>query len=132
MPVHVAYLLREALTEGPLGASELRRKLPAYAQPHLEVVLEEQIRQGQIHRHPRAGRTGERFGQRPADPKDYLRSELEEVFNRLEKLGFSRGQIRAGALELLHDEEWESPPKPAPAAAPSPPQASEPAAEQRG
>jgi hypothetical protein len=113
MPVHLAALLRATLQEGPLAASELRRKLPAYAQPHLDAVLEEQLKQGQLHRHPRAGRTGEKVGLRPPDAKDYLRSELEEVFSRLEQLGFSRGQIRASALELLHDEEWASPPKPA-------------------
>src|SRR5579859_3188469 len=31
MPVHVAKLLQESLAEGPLGWSDLRRKLPAYA-----------------------------------------------------------------------------------------------------
>jgi hypothetical protein len=113
MPVHLAALLRAALQEGALAASEVRRKLPAYAQPHLEAVLDEQLRQGQLHRHPRAGRSGEKVGLRPPDAKDYLRTELEEVFSRLEQMGFSRGQIRAGGLELLHDEEWASPPKPA-------------------
>jgi hypothetical protein len=122
MPEHVAALLQTALQEGPLAASELRRKLPSYAHPHFEAVLDEQLQKSAIHRHPRAGRTGERFGQRPADPRDYLRSELEEVFNRLEKLGFLRNRIQEGALELLHEEEWSSPqkkPVPQPEATPA-------------
>src|SRR5439155_413961 len=67
MPVHLVALVRAALSEGPLGGSELRRKLPAYAQADLEALLEEQLQQGQIHRHPRQGRTGERYGLRQAD-----------------------------------------------------------------
>jgi len=31
---------------------------------------------------------------------------LAAVFQSLGKLGFTEGQIREGALELLHDEEW--------------------------
>src|SRR5262249_25114593 len=65
MPVHVAALIRQALEEGALGRSELRRKLPAYAQGPAEGVLDEQRRQGLLHRHPPANpRSGERFGLR--------------------------------------------------------------------
>src|SRR5260370_23352534 len=46
------------------------------------------------------------LGLQPPDAKDYLRSELAEVFRDLEQLGFSQAQLRAAALELLHDEEW--------------------------
>lgn len=106
MPVHIQRLLRDALQQGPLPWSELRRKLPAYAQAHAEHVLDEQVKQGVLHRHPRLGRGGERFGLRPADPKDYLRQELVEVFGRLEQLGFTQAQLRESALELLHEEEW--------------------------
>lgn len=106
MPVHMAGLLRNALHEGPLAWSELRRKLPVYAQAQAETVLREQVAQGQLHRHPRVGRGGERFGLRPPDAKDYLRSELAELFRRMDQLGFTQAQLRAGALELLHDEEW--------------------------
>jgi hypothetical protein len=106
MPVHVVALLEKTLAEGPLPWSDLRRKLPAYALTQAESVLEEQVAQGKLYRHPRTGRGGERFSVRPPDPKDYLRSELAEVFQRLEQLGFSEAQLRAGALELLHDEEW--------------------------
>jgi hypothetical protein len=118
MHVHVAHLLRSTLEEGALPWSELRRKLPAYAQAQAEAVLQEQVTQGRLYRHPRAGRGGERFGVRPADPKDYLRSELVTVFGRLAQLGFTQEQLRAGALELLHDEEWAS--VPAAESAPSP------------
>jgi hypothetical protein len=109
MDVHVQVLLEETLRERPLGLSELRRKLPAYAQGQAESALEEQLRQGQIHRHPRTGRGSERFGVRPPDPKDYLREEFIDVFDRLTKLGFTQEQLRAGALELLHEDEWGSP-----------------------
>lgn len=109
MPVHVAFLLRATLEEGALTASEVRRKLPAYAQNQSEEVLQQEVAQGRLHRHPRAGRGGDRFGVRPPDPKDYLRSELAEVFASLEKFGFTQEQLRVGALELLHDEEWAAP-----------------------
>jgi len=106
MAVHITTLLHSTLQEGPLAWSELRRKLPAYAQAQAEAVLAEQVAQGALYRHPKAGRGGERFGVRPADPKDYLRAELLDVFRRLAQLGFSQAQLRAGALELLHEEEW--------------------------
>lgn len=107
MPVHIASLLRTVLTEGPLAWFELRRKLPAYALPHAQEVLQAQVSQGLLFQHPPAGkRGGERYGERPPDPKDYLRSELAQVFQRLEQLGFRQAQVRASALELLHEEEW--------------------------
>jgi hypothetical protein len=109
MPVHVAALVREVLQEEALGLPELRRKLPAYAVTHVETVLLEQVNQGQLHRHPRAGkRGGDRFGVQPADPKEYLRAELAALFLQLEKLGFTQEQLREGALELLHEDEWAS------------------------
>jgi hypothetical protein len=110
MQVHVATLLSETLTEGPLAWSELRRKLPAYALGQAEAVLQEQLVQGNLHRHPRQGTRGkDRFGVKPADAKEYLRHELILLFNRMEGLGFTQAQLRAGALELLHEEEWASP-----------------------
>ena len=106
MQVHVAGLLVAALEEAPLSWSDLRRRLPGYAHDKAQAVLDERLAHGTIHRHPRFGRMGERFGNRPADTKDYLHSELAAVFQSLGKLGFSDAQIREGALELLHDEEW--------------------------
>ena len=116
MPVHISTLLRATLEESPLTWSELRRKLPAYAQLQAETVLREQLAQGTLYRHPRGGRGGDRFGVRPADPRDYLRQELLELFARLEQLGFSRAQLREAANEQLHDEEWTSAPPTAEAA----------------
>jgi hypothetical protein len=117
MTVHLAALFREVLQESPLGWVELRRKLPAYAIDPLtraEAVLTEMMTRGELHRHPRTGkRGGDRFGLQPPDPKDYLRSELGEVFRDLEQLGFSQAQLRAAALELLHDEEWSPTAEPA-------------------
>jgi hypothetical protein len=107
MPVHVAALVRACLQEGPLASSELRRKLPAYAVGQAEAALQDELAQGRLHRHPPAGkRGGERFGLQPPDPKEYLRTELTGVFRRLMPLGFSQPQLREGALELLHEEEW--------------------------
>ena len=111
MPVHVATLLRLTLQESPLALSELRRKLPAYAVPHAEMVLQEQLAQGLLYRLPKlAGRGKERYSVAPPDPKEDLRSELITLFGRLEEVGFSQAQLRAGALELLHEEEWASAP----------------------
>jgi hypothetical protein len=118
MPVHVATLLRQTLEEEPLAWSELRRKLPAYAvERGAEGILQEQVNQGKLFRHPKAGgRGGDRFGARKPDPKDYLRPELVTVFGRLQQFGFSSAQLRAGALELLHEEEWATLPPPEKAA----------------
>src|SRR5207248_1406594 len=114
MPIHIANLLHDTLQEeGPLGWSELRRKLPAYAQDKAEAILQEQLGQGKLYRYPRTGRGGERYGVRPPDPKDYLRAELKDTFARLEQLGFTQEQLRIGALELLHEEQWKDEPKPA-------------------
>jgi hypothetical protein len=106
MAMHIAALVDSALEGPPLGWAELRRKLPAYAYGELEVVVREQLSKGKLFKHPKIGRGGERFGSRPADPKTYLREELPALFQRLQSLGFSQEQLRAGALELLHDEEW--------------------------
>jgi hypothetical protein len=122
MAVHVACLIRAALEEGPLPWSALRRKLPAYAQGAAQAVLDEQIAQGLLHRHPRGGSRGaERLAVRPPDPKDYLREELPALFTRLSALGFTRPQLRAAALELLHEEEWDVAPPAPPAEAPAAP-----------
>lgn len=130
MPMHLANLLRDLLEEGPLPWSELRRKLPNYAQAQAEQVLEEQVAQGLLHRHPRLGRGGERFGTQPADAKTYLRILLPALFRDLAELGFAEAQVRAGALELLHDEEWSATPaqasvEPAPPPSPEPSPAAE-------
>jgi hypothetical protein len=106
MDVHVTMLLRAVLEEGPLPWSELRRKLPSYAQDKAEPILTGQVEEGAIHRHPRTGRTGERYGVRPADPQDYLRPELGALIRRLTQLGFSETQLREAALQVLHDDEW--------------------------
>jgi hypothetical protein len=119
MPVHVAALLRTTLQDRPLGWPELRRKLPPYAQAQAEGVLGEQVAQGLLFRHPAATRRGgPRYGAQPPNPRDYLREELSTVFLRLERLGFSLTQLRAGAMELLHDEEW-APTQPASAEEPA-------------
>jgi hypothetical protein len=136
MPVHVANLLRGALEEGPLAWPQLRRKLPDYAVTQAEVVLQEQIAQGRLFRHPPAGsRGGERYGVTTPDAREYLRRDLPTLFNRLQQLGFTEAQLREAAMALLQEEEWgrlesepvanqagepaSTEPQPTPAAAPS-------------
>jgi hypothetical protein len=112
MPVHVANLLRELLEQGPLPWSQLRRKLPAYAVPHTEPVLQEQVARGLLFRHPAiSSRAGERFGVAPPDPKDYLRLELPPLFRKLEQLGFTEQQLRESAMSFLQEAEWGLPPE---------------------
>jgi hypothetical protein len=109
MSIHIASLLRTVLAEGPLGWSELKRKLPAYAQTQAEPILRAQVSQGLLYQHPRLGSRGsERFGLQPPDAREYLRPKLAEIFRELAELEFSRAQIREAALELLHEEEWGS------------------------
>ncbi len=108
MAVHIADLLRAALEAESLPWSVLRRRLPVYAQAQAEAVLKEQIKQGLIFRHPRMGRGAERFGLQPTEAKEYLRREIAGVFLRLESLGFTPAQLREGALDLFHEEEWGS------------------------
>src|SRR6266849_3311528 len=106
MAVHVADLLQGVLRRGPLPWSTLRRRLPIYARGQAETVLKEQVIQGHLFRHPRLGRAAERYGLEPCDAKAYLHRELERIFQRLQRLGFSHSQLKSDALELLHDEEW--------------------------
>jgi hypothetical protein len=124
LPVHTAVLIHEALAPGPITLSQLRRKLPDYARHLAEDVVRDQVEQGKLHRHPAAAsRAGELFAVEPPDPRAPLRQELTKMFDRLQKqLGFSRAQLRAASLELLHDEEWATPPaSPPPAEAASSP-----------
>src|SRR5262249_58701586 len=51
----------------------------------------------------------DRYGTWLLDARKYQRNEVMVLLNRMEELGFTQGQVRAGALELLHEEEWASP-----------------------
>jgi hypothetical protein len=111
MGEHLANLLEDTVREQPLPWSEIKRKLPDYAKTLAEPVLDEQVARGKLHRHPPlSSRSGPRFGTSTPDPKDNLRSELTGMFERLEKLGFTRVQVREAALEMLHEEEWDTRP----------------------
>ena len=110
MPLHVANLLRTALEEGPLAWPQLRRKLPEYAVTQAEVVLQEQIAQGRLFRHPPAGsRGGERYGAAQPDAREYLRRDLPTLFSKLQQLGFTEPQLREAAMAVLQEEEWGRP-----------------------
>jgi len=116
MTVHVAGLLRKALDEGPLAWPQLRRKLPDYAIAQAETVLQEQVAQGRLHRHPPAGsRSGERYGITPPDAREYMRRELPALVHRLQQLGFTEPQLREAAMTVLQEEEWSEPERARPA-----------------
>jgi hypothetical protein len=110
--VHVVAVIRAALQEGPLTWSQLRRKLPDHVRPRAEEALKAQVEQGLLHEHPRAGsRSGTRYGLEPPNPREPLRQELVRLFDRLQRdWGFTRTQLCEAALDLLHEEEWDSPP----------------------
>lgn len=110
MAVHIADLIRAVLGTEPLPWSALRRRLPAYAQAQAQDVMKEMLANREVFQHPRMGRSGERYGLHPSDAKEYLRREMAQVFERLEGLGFAPDQLRIAALDLLHEEEWASPP----------------------
>jgi hypothetical protein len=116
--VHTLALIRASLEEAPLTWSQLRRKLPDYARHQAQEILKDQVDQGLLHQHPRAGsRSGERYGLHAPDPREPLRQEFLRLFDRLQRdYNFTRPQLRAAALELLHEEEWDSTPAPEPAA----------------
>jgi len=115
MPVHLAWLLQNVLSEKPLGMSDIRRKLPDYAKTQAESILEEQVARGVLFRHPPlSSRTGPRFGVQSPQAREYLRPELTKVFQRLEQLGFTQAQLREGAMELLNEAEWAEPNPPRP------------------
>ena len=69
MEVHVVTLIEAVLHGASMPWSELRHKLPAYAQAHAESVLDEHLRRGTLHRHPRAGRTAKHYGLQPPHPR---------------------------------------------------------------
>src|SRR5262245_19211932 len=107
MPLHIANLLHKALEDGPLAWPHLRRKLPDYAVAQAEVVLQEQVAQGRLHRHPPAGsRSGECYGPTPPDAREYLRRDLPALFRKLQQLGFTEPQLREAAMSVLQEEEW--------------------------
>lgn len=107
MRVHLEWLLRGVLGQGPLTWSEIRKRLPDYAKVQSESVLEELVAHGKLHRHPPAGRrAGPRFGLEAADPHPYVLPELNALFTRCERLGFGRAGVRAALLDLLRQEEW--------------------------
>ncbi len=107
MPVHLENLVRNVLRRGPLSWSEIRKHLPDYAKTLAESVVEEQVAKGRLFRHPSAGpRAGPRFGLEPADPRPYLKTELNALVGRLEQIGFPKVSLRSALLDLIRQEEW--------------------------
>jgi hypothetical protein len=107
MEVHLAGLVRVALSERALSWSELRRKLPSHTRVMAAQVLEAMLGRGELFRHPPLeGRAGIRYSVHPPDTRLYLRGELTRLFDRLDSLGFTRSEVRATAIEMLHEEEW--------------------------
>ncbi len=106
---HVERLLKRILAGGPLSQTALRRRLPAYARILADNVLHEMLDQRRLHVHPTPGhRSGPAYGLWPADARSLLRGELDAMLSRWQDFGFRRAALRATALALLQEEEWES------------------------
>jgi hypothetical protein len=103
---HVKVLLQDVLREGPLPWSELRRRLPKYARHLAESVLNEQLAHGALFRHPPAhARIGPRYALHPPDARRYLRPAVDELFDRMAALDFSRADVRQALQQMLDEEE---------------------------
>ncbi len=106
-----------SLARQPLTAPALIRGLQAALKggcspERLRKILDEMQQDGQAHKLPKYVRSRTQyFSARPPDPRDYLNDALAEIYNRLEKVGISREQVNAAALELLQPEPAPSPPR---------------------
>jgi hypothetical protein len=119
---HTRVLVHEALRmrDGPASWSELRKKLPKYLRHLAESVLSEELARGVIFRHPGASkRMGPRYALQPAEARDYAGRLLQEALDRLEQIGFARGEAREAMMQLLNEEEWGAVEQPPPALADS-------------
>lgn len=106
---HLEDLLRQALEDGPLTWNDIRRRLPEYARMQAEPVLEEMLAQARLFRHPPiSSRAGARFGLAAPDPRIYVRPELDLMFGRMAKHGFTVEQLRLAAMDLLREDEFRS------------------------
>ena len=104
---HATVLLHEAIKEGPMSWTDLRKKLPKYLRHLAESALNEELAKGTIHRHPPAtSRRGPRYAHQPADVRCYASKELHEMLARLEQCGFARADARDSLMQLLQEEEW--------------------------
>lgn len=104
MEIHLARLINLTLKDKPLGLSELRRKLPDYAKPRVEGVLQDLLSKGKLFCHPPVdGRSGIRYGIERPDAKNYLRREIGAALAKVEQLGFSYGELREAALQILNE-----------------------------
>ena len=105
---HAAVLLREALRNGPLSWSDLRKKFPKYVRHLAESVLSEELAKENIFRHPPASaRMGPRYALQPIEVRTYASKMLHESLERLEQIGFSRSEAREAIMQLLQEEEWQ-------------------------
>jgi hypothetical protein len=102
---HVEQLLRGILRDRPMTRTELRRRLPAYARILADNVLDALLAKSRVFEHPGSSRrAGPRLASYPADPRPHLHVELEALFGRLERLGFTRRQLRDATLTLLQED----------------------------
>lgn len=83
-----------ALAQGPLTEAEIKRRVPAAAKPFVKTALADLVDARRVWRHPkRASKI--RCALTPPDPLDYLPEEIDAVFKKLAKLGFSQEALRA-------------------------------------
>lgn len=104
---HAKVVLRNALRNGPLSWTGLRKKFPKYLRHLAESALNEDLAKGAIFRHPPASlRQGPRYALQPEDLRSCARGELQLLLTRLHERGFPRSDVRETLMHLLQEDEW--------------------------
>jgi hypothetical protein len=109
-PRYASDRILAALAQGPLTEAEIKRRVPAAAKPLVKAALADLVDARRVWRHPKRA-SKSRCALTPPDPLDYLPDEIEAVFKKLAKLGFSQDALRAALRRYATAYE----PKPAPA-----------------
>jgi hypothetical protein len=103
----VALALREALRDGPLGKTELEKRVKRAAPGFSKLspaVLAAELARGTVHKHPEVGKYGVRYGLVPPDPTPYLAKALQEIKAAVKKLspsGVGEAAVHAAIGRVL-------------------------------
>lgn len=93
-------ILQTLHAQGPLTLSDLNRRLGKSLARYRPAVLASLCEEGLVKRHPRLGRRVA-YALAPPDPALYLRPGLEKLLRSLERLGFSRTELRRALASLV-------------------------------